>query len=80
MEEAAVGWEEADWLGVEDWVGFLVHASADEEDCQARVEEAVVDRVCTTLSVCRAWCSESRYLTKVNRLWAEEHELVDSVA
>ena len=51
VEEAAVGREEADWLGVEDWVGFPVHASTDEEDCKARVEEAVVDRVCNTLSV-----------------------------
>ena len=51
VEEAAVGWEEADWLGVEDWVGFLVHAPAGEEECEAWVEEAVVDWVCSVLSV-----------------------------
>ena len=33
MEEAAVVRKEADWLRVEDRVGFFVHAARDEERC-----------------------------------------------
>ena len=42
MEEAAVGGEEANRLGVEDRVGFGVHAVGGEEEGETRVEQAVV--------------------------------------
>ncbi len=37
VEEAAVGGKQADWLGVEDRVGFVVHALISEEDGEAWV-------------------------------------------
>ena len=46
MEEAAVGGEEADRLGVEDAVGFVVHTVGDEEGSEAGVDTGVVERVC----------------------------------
>ena len=47
MEETAVGGKEADGLGVEDRVRFVVHAVVGEEESKARMEEAVVYWVCT---------------------------------
>jgi hypothetical protein len=31
LEESAVKWEDAEWLGVEYPIGFFVHSAADEE-------------------------------------------------